>query len=88
MNRTLGNAPVTQAVGQMLAKQGDKMVNVINWLLTQINSRFAMIDIQNIEFVCNWCENTDVDCSVVGHPDGVIVVYVRSCQSCGGKQDA
>ena len=59
------------------------MVNIINWLLGLINSKFALIDVQNIEFVCNYCENTDVDCSVVGHKDGVIVVYVRSCQSCG-----
>jgi hypothetical protein len=58
------------------------MVNIANWLLNLFNSKFAVIDIQNIEFVCNSCENNDVDCSVVGHPDGVIVVYVRTCQKC------
>jgi len=62
------------------------MVNVVNWFLSLIRSRFAVIDIQHIEFVCNYCENSDVDCSVVGHPDGVIVVYVRSCQTCGGRK--
>jgi len=61
------------------------MINIINWFLSQIKSRFAIIDIENIEFICDCCENNDVDCSVVGHADGVIVVYVRICQKCGGK---
>lgn len=60
------------------------MINIINWFLALIKSHFAIIDIENIEFICNWCENNDVDCSVVGHTDGVIVVYVRTCQECGG----
>ena len=65
-----------------------RMVNVINRILAQINSKFAVIDIHNIEFVCNWCENNDIDCSVIGHPDGAIVVYVRSCQECSGKGES
>ena len=58
------------------------MINIINLFLGLAKSRFALIDIENIEFVCDNCENSDVDCTVVGHKDGVIVVYVRECQKC------
>ena len=44
-----------------------------------------MIDINKIKFVCNWCENEEVDCSVVEKENGEIIVYVRTCQQCGGK---
>lgn len=57
------------------------VVDIANWLLARV-SRFALVDIENIEFVCERCENHDVDCSVVGHADGAMVVYVRTCQAC------
>ena len=43
------------------------------------------IDIDAIQFVCDWCENTDVDCDIHGEDGGVMVVHVGSCQNCRPK---
>ena len=61
------------------------MVNIVNWFLAIVGSSLVVVDIEKIQFVCNYCENTDIDCSVVGGKDGVMVVYVRSCQECEAK---
>ena len=61
------------------------IVKILNWILSKTN--FALINIQKIEFVCDQCENNDVDCSVVGGVDGVIVVYVGLCQECKNTGD-
>lgn len=58
------------------------LVRFINWLFSIFNSRYSLIAITEIQFVCNNCENDDVDCSVVGGNDGILVVYVSRCQNC------
>ena len=61
------------------------MIEFINRLLAMFTN-LALVDIYEIEFICDNCENTDVDCTVTGDPDGVMVVHVMTCQKCETEQ--
>lgn len=73
---------ITIDVTLVQKKRKNLFVVLTNWVFTILKSNYSLIDITEIQYVCNFCENNDVDCSVVGGNDGVLVVYVRRCQNC------